>query len=507
MMCAVLLLSPLACTPKPPKQEVKNTLTVVISADPVNLDANHSDSQTHYQVTRQIYETLFVYDQDYNIAPWLCESYNYEDDVTIILKLRKGVKFHNGDELKASDVMFTFQRIVDDHLSGLIEVATLDLPKCEIIDTHTLKLVTKGPVATQIPLLENPAASIISERAYRAANGDWLKGAAVGTGPFQFVSYAAGDQIVMKAFKDYWRPGEPGVENLVMRFVRDSSSRSIEAETAGAADIVYDIGSKDLARIRAAKGVSIIDDLGTNTSYLLFNTARAPLNNIKVREAIWYGVDARTAVNLAYGDFGAFAEAWVCPGIGGYDPTQKDKYLIERDVAKAKTLLAQAGFPNGFSLKIAVPNNNQERMDMAEVFQAQLAEIGIDVKVDTMESSAWISHILAGKHDLTIYGMSASDFEADRALAQYMPLHVNHNLCAYKNKEFQDLFTTAVVTLDKDARFQMYRDASNLLLRDFVTLPLWHKALNAAVKDHVTGFRITRSYEHHYLQYVKFRPN
>lgn len=505
VLCLCLSLVLTACSGEGEQvtPEAKDTLTVILSADPAHLDANHSDSQTHYQAVRQIYETLFVYDDNYNIQPWLCESYRYEDDTTIILNLRKGVKFHNGDELKASDVLFTARRAVEQNLSGKIEFEALDLDKCEALDDYKVKLVTKGPSATLIPLLENPAASIISERAYKEANGDFLNGACVGTGPFKFVSYSPGDQLVLEAFEDYWREGEPHVKKLILRFVGDPSSRAIEAETGGA-DIVYDIGAKDIARVNAAPGVKVVSDLGTNTSYLLFNTARKPLDDIRVRQAIWYAVDAEAAVKLAYGDFGAFAQGWLSPGINGDDPTQVEKYWPKRDLEKAKQLLAEAGYADGLELTIAVANNNQERCDMAEAFQGQLAEVGITLKLDVMEASTWNTHILDGKHDLTIYGMSASDFEADRALVQYMPSHVNYNLCAYDNPEFQRKVNEAAVTLDNEARFQLYRDAQNMLLEDYVTLPLWHKELNAAVRDGIEGFKITRSYEHHYLQYVRF---
>ena len=478
-----------------------DTLTVVLSADPANLDPNDSDSQTHYQATRNIYETLFVYDDNYNIAPWLCESYKYQDDSTIILNLRKGVKFHNGDEFKAKDVYFTIKRVIDNKLAAMVEFSNVLIDKCEVIDDYTFKLVTKGPIATQIPLLENPAAGMMSERAFKEAKGDFLKGACVGTGPFEFVSYSPGDQIVMKAFEGYWRKGEPHFDKLVMRVIGDSASRAIEAETGGA-DIVYDIGAKNIASVKAAKGVSVIAALGTNTSHLLMNTSMAPLDNDLVRQAVWYGVDAPAAVKLAYGDFGAVASDWVSPGIKGSNPELAAKHFPKRDVAKAKECLKKAGYPNGVELEIVVPSSMQERCDMAEVFQAQLAEVGIKLKVNIMESSTWNAYILAGKGQLTIYGFSAADFEADRALVQFMPSNVNYNICKFNNKAFQEIVAKSFVTLDNEARFKLYRDAIVMLMENHVTIPLWHKALNAAVKDGIKGFKITRSYEHHYLQYV-----
>ena len=512
-LCAVMVLAMAACsgseTPAADGEgggdsAAKDTLVVVASGDPANMDPNDSDSQTHYQFTRQIYETLFVYDENYEIQPWLCESYEYEDDETIILHIRQGVKFHNGDELKASDVLFTFRRIIENNLVAFHEVSALNLDACEVVDEYTLKLVTNGPAATQIALLENPAASILSERAYTEANGDFTNGAAVGTGPYKFVSYAPGDRVEMVAFEDYWVEGEPHIPNLTIRIISDNSSRSIEAETLGS-DIVYDINAKDLEAVDAAEGVSIISELGTNTTHLLLNTKIAPLDDPLVREAVFLAADPQAMVQLAYGDYGSFAQGWVCPGILGFDATIMDTLYPKRDVERAKELLAEAGYADGLELEIAVANNNQERCDMAEALQAQLVEAGINLKVNIMESSTWNSYIMTGDQQMTLYGFSCTDFEADRALIQFMPSNVNYNICQYDDPDFQALVNEAAVTLDTAAREDLYKQAINMLMEDYVTLPLWHKALNAAVSDELGGFEITRSYEQHYLQKVYYK--
>lgn len=478
-----------------------DTLTVVVAADPAHLDSSDSDSQVHYQVTRNIYETLFVYDENYEIKPWLCESYEYDGNEVLILKLRKGVKFHNGDEFKASDVHFTIKRVHDNKLGAMVEFSNILIDKCEILDDYTYKMVTNGPVATQIALMENPAAAILSQRAYEEAKGDFLNGAAVGTGPFMYKKYAAGDHIILKAFDDYWRQGEPHFDTLVMRFISDSASRAIEAETGGA-DIVLDIGAKHRQTVSNAKEMTLVSALGTNTSHLLMNTAKFPLDNDLVRQAIWYGVDAQAAVKLAYGDFGSFAQDWVCPGIKGENPDLAAKYFPKRDIEKARQCLAEAGYADGLTLEITAPSSMQERADMAEAFQAQLKEVGITVNVNIMEWNAWLDHILGGKGQLTIYGFSAADFEADRALVQFMPTSVNHALCAYDNPEFQATVAQSFVTMDADKRYELYRKAIIMLMEDHITIPLWHKEINAAIKKDIKGFELTRSYENHYFQYV-----
>ncbi len=482
----------------------KDTLSVVISQDPSNLDPNDSVSQTHHQVTRQIFETLVVFDNEGNLKPWLAESWEYENDTTLVFHLRKGVTFHNGDELKASDVLFTIKRIKENSLIGLMEVAAINVDKSEVVDDYTVKLVMDEPFAIQLQLMENPDTAIISERAYNEANGDFFNGAGIGTGPYTFQEYKAGDQITLKAYDNYWnKEAAPKIPNVLMRFITDSSSRAIEAESGGA-DIVYDISSKDVDRLKSNPNINLASAFGTNTAYLTFNTAQAPLDNEKVRAAIWYGVDVPSAEKMAFGNYGALAEGFMSPGIIGGTPNFA-KYSPKRDVEKAKQLLAEAGYPNGLELHISCSSSNQERCDLAEVFQAQLAEVGITLKIDVMEGSAWEEDLIAGNAQLSIYGCSATTFEAGRSLTHWLPGNSEYNIWSYGDPEFIETLNKAFTTIDDTERIALYEKCQDMLMEHYVSLPVWHKEINAALAPNVEGFELTRSYEQHYLQYVSFK--
>jgi len=283
----------------------KDSMVVVMSTDPGTLDPHGTVAQSHHQSTRQIYETLVVYDEKGKLVPWLAESWKYKDDVTLILHIRKGVKFHNGDELKAEDVLFTLNRIVSDKTPAARQVDQIDFTKSAVVDDYTVKLVTKGPYAIQLALLENPLCSIISKRAYTESSGDFSK-APIGTGPYKVVKYSSGDSLILEAFDSYWVKGQPYVKHLTIRYISDASSRAVEAESGGA-DIVYDISANDVDRIRANKNIKLVSAMGANTVYLTMNQAVKPLDDIRVREAIWYALDVPTAVKTAYGNYGQVA--------------------------------------------------------------------------------------------------------------------------------------------------------------------------------------------------------
>lgn len=479
----------------------KDSMIVVVPADPGSLDPHDSVTQNKHQSTRQIYETLVVYDDNGELIPWLAESWEYVDDCTIDFKIREGVKFHNGDELKASDVVFTLNRLVDDNTVAAMQVNKVDFTKTKATGDYTFTLVTYEPYAIQLAMLENPLCGIISERAYTESGGDFLE-APIGTGPYKVVKYTAGDSLQLEGFEDYWIEGQPYVKNVTLRYITDSSSRVIEAESGGA-DIVYEITATNVDRVRANENLNLVAAMGANTSYLYMNMAKEPFGDERVREAIWLAVDIPQAVEVAYGSFGELGTGIISPGIDGRHPDMS-AFFPERDVERAKELLAEAGYPDGFQTSISCNNSDQQRKDFCEVIQAQLSEVGIQVQIDVMDSTTWSSSLAAGEGYMTIYGLTASTGEAGRTLFRWLPDTSEWPISSWENQEYYDLINTALATTDHDERNELYYQCQEMLMENHVVLPVWHKELNAACQLDVRGFRITPSYEQHYLQFVYF---
>ena len=480
----------------------KDSMLVVMPADPGSLDPHANVAQNKHQSTRQIYETLVVYDEKGKLVPWLAEKWEYENDLTLVLHIRKGVKFHNGDELKASDVMFSLKRTRTDNTPAAMQVSQIDFDKSKIVDSHTLKLVTKEVFALQLPMLENPLCGIISERAFKESKGDFFK-APVGTGPYKVVKFNSGDSLVLQGFDGYWIKGQPYVKNLTIRYITDASSRAIEAETGGA-DIVYEISANDIDRIRANKKINLVSAMGANTSYLTMNQAVKPLDDKRVREAIWYAVDIPAAIKIAYRNFGQVGTGIVSPGIDGRHPDMK-RFFPTRDLGRARKLLADAGYADGFNISISANSSDQQRKDFCEVIQSQLAEVKIKVKIDIMDSTQWSSALSKGQGQLSAYGYTASTGEAGRVLFRWLPDKSEWPIFSWKSPEYYEIMNKALTTVDIKKRNEMYYKLQEMLMENYVALPIWHKELNAACQLNVQGFRITPSYEQHYLQYVYFK--
>lgn len=480
----------------------RDSMVVVMPAEPNSLDPHDNVAQNKHQTTRQIYETLVTYNEKGELIPWLAESWEYEDDVTLVLHIRPGVYFHNGDELKASDVMFTLKRIRDDKTVAAMQVNRVDFEKSVVVDDYTLKLVTTAPYALQLPMLENPLCGIISERAFKESNGDFFA-SPVGTGPYQVVKFNIGDSVILKGFDKYWIKGQPYVKNVTIRYITESASRAIEAESAGA-DIVYEISANDVDRVRANPNINLVSAMGANTSYLYMNQAVKPFDDVRVREAIWKAVDINSAIEVAYGNFGKLADGVISPGIDGRHPDMS-AFFPKQDIEAAKKLLKEAGYPEGFTTSISCNSSDQQRKDFCEVIQAQLAQVGIKVEIVVMDSTVWASSLAAGKGVMTIYGLTASTGEAGRVLFRWLPDTSEWPLTSWKNQGYYDVINEALVTVDRAKRNSLYHKCQEMLMTNFVVLPVWHKELNAACQPDVMGFRIMPSYEHHLLQTVYFK--
>jgi peptide/nickel transport system substrate-binding protein len=220
----------------------KDTLVVAQGADAKSLDPHASNDQPSSRVSAQIYDGLVGVDENMEIVPALAETWEHPNDTETIFHLRKGVKFHNGEELKASDVKFTIDRMLNSPtVNHIIEA----VDRVEIIDDYTVKIVTKEPFGPLLHHLAHTASSILSEKAVTEAGKDYGQ-SPVGTGPYAFVKWDSGDKIQLKANPDYYL-GAPKVENVIFRNITEGTNRAIGLETEEV-DIAYDIEPIDRKR-------------------------------------------------------------------------------------------------------------------------------------------------------------------------------------------------------------------------------------------------------------------
>lgn len=481
------------------KTEVKDTIVVSDGAEAKSLDPHASNDAQSSRVTVQIYDRLVEQGDNMEIVPGLAESWEQPDGVTTIFHLRKGVKFHNGEELKASDVKFSLDRMkASPQVSHII--GTVD--KVEVVDDYTVKVITAQPFGAILSHLSHPTAAILNEKAVKEY-GDSYGQHPVGTGPYKFISWQSGDRIVLEANPEYFL-GEAPIKNVIFRPITEGSNRTIAIET-GEVDIAYDIEGLDKDRLRNDDSVVFIEEPSLSIDYIGFNTRKEPFNNVKVRQAIATAINADDIITAVYKGSGTKANSLIGPKVFGYSSEPK---AWEYNVEKAKQLLAEAGYPNGFKIKIWI-NENPDRRDIAVILQAQLKEIGIDMTVETLEWGAFLDGTARGDHDMFILGWVSVTGDADYGL--YALLHSSTfggagNRSFYSNPKVDELLTQARNSVDQEERKELYKQVQLIVQEEVPVYVTAYKAQNVALQKNIENFKLKPA-GHHRLYGVKFKTN
>ncbi|NCC64361.1 MAG: glutathione ABC transporter substrate-binding protein [Spirochaetia bacterium] len=461
----------------------KGTLVVAMQADARSLDPQATNDQPSARVMKQIYETLMYQDEELNISNGLATSYEVLSPTEYKFTLKRGVKFHNGEELTANDVKFTFERMRAVNAPGGFLVDALD--RVEVIDNYTFKMILKFPFGPFITHLAHPATAIINEKAVNAAGQDYGRNP-VGTGPFKFVEWRSSDSIVLDRFNDYHGENAKS-QRIRFRIISEDTNRAIALET-GEVDIIYDVNPNDFGGLVEKTDIVTFQTTGLTTFYLGFNVAKAPFDNIKVRQAINLALDVDLATEVAFMGYATAAKGPLAPTVlfanqdlpgYGYDP------------ARAKQLLAEAGYPNGFTTTIWT-NDNPIRIRYAEIFQAQLNEVGIRVRIEIMEFAPYLDRTAQGEHDMFMLGWVAVTGDADYGL--YSLFHSTTfgdagNRTFWANSEVDRLLDFAKQSPDFAERERAYARAQEIVFEEAPWVFLAFRDDLNATRNWVEGFK------------------
>ncbi|MDR3258211.1 MAG: ABC transporter substrate-binding protein [Fusobacteriaceae bacterium] len=454
-----------------------NALIVVQQSDAKTLDPSASNDAYSHNVNLNIYDRLFDYNTEMKIVPTLAESYKQLDPLTLQVVLKKGVKFHNGDELTSEDVKFSLERASKAPASlsffGNVE-------KIEIIDPYTVNIITKAPYGPLLNSLAHSTGSIINKKYTESGTDTFFK--PIGTGPFIFESWKAGDRVVLTTNKNYFN-GPSSVEGLIFRVIPESTNRTIALETREV-DIVLTVSPVDADAVEANDHLKLYRRPSAALNYLGLNCEKGPTSDIRVRQAIVSALDMKD-VNIAFGRLAIAAYSVIPPDVLGY----KENPPVLRDVEKAKKLLAEAGYSNGLKLKFWT-NDNQARKDSAVIMQAQLKEVGIDVEIEILEFGAYLERLNRGEHDLFILGTLGST-DPDGAL--YTIFHTSNlgsggNRSFYKNPKVDELLDKGRASTDVAERVAVYEEAADIIRDEVGIIPLVYPPVSVGAQDYIDGF-------------------
>lgn len=495
-----LMMATLAFSGCARQSERSEPVTVVVAqgAEPISLDPQRTNDQASARITQQLYDTLLFQDENMEIKPGLATAWSQIDELTWEFTLRQGVKFHNGEELTASDVKFTFERLINPKTKSPAAFILDPVTGVEIVDELKLRITTREPFAPLLAQLAHSAASILNEKAVTAAGEDYGQ-KPVGTGPFLFANWTAGATVELARNGAYWGVA-PKIDRLIFRNIPEGATRAIELET-GAVDIAYDVEPQDIERLAGNDKLQLVRKPTLATNYMGFNLRKPPFDRLEVRQAINYAVNVEEIIEHILLNVGTRARGPLGPNVFGAH-LGLDGY--EYNPGRARELLAAAGLPEGFKTTIWT-NDSPSRTRIAEAVQAQLQEVGIEATVHALEWGAFLENMAAGRHEMFLLGWFSVTGDADYGL--FSLFHSSQfggagNFTFYSNSRVDELLNFGRTSANSGERLVAYQEAQEIIVREAPWLFLYVSEEVVAMTADITGF-VFHPAGHHSLKTVE----
>ncbi len=461
----------------------EQALTVAVTTDMKGLSPLLALNVTGVMMQRHIYDSLVHFGPDGKINPRLAVSWESLDDRTWRFHLRQGVKFHNGYPFTAADVKFTLEWLLDARNRWNFGSYFASYDTIDIVDNHTIDVKTKIPD----PLLPNVLAAfvgIVSKETFEENEKQGVRHHAVGTGPFQFVSWEPNDRLTLTAVSDWYLP-PPKVEALVFRIIPEMGTRVAELQTGGV-DIITDVPPFMVATLEDNDEIDVQSVESLRAMHIIMDTTNvAALRDKRVRQALNYAVDKEAIVEGVLGGMGTPLGTHVPLRIAERSGPLLEPYPY--DLAKARALLREAGYSNGFPLNLYTPNGRYP-MDRQVILAVadQLSKAGIDTKVHVMESGTYISKLIAREFEgIYLIGMASRDWDISHSLNELDPSSL---LCFSPDQALWETVKRTKATMDTGKRSEAAYEIRKIVHEDAIYLFLYNVRGIYAVSENVVGF-------------------
>lgn len=483
-------------------------LVVALNADIQTADIQKTSKD--YELPINIYDSLCkikVGDKgESSIQPCLAEKWEISPDgKEYTFYLRKGVKFHNGEELKASDVNYTFERMLTvtggtnsgflDQIQGSDELfngTAKDLSGFQVMDDYAFKITLKEPYAGFLACISTPAVSIYNEKATEAA-GDQFgldPSLTVGTGPFKFASWTYNDQLVLVRNDDYFQ-GPSKLPGVVIKIVPDTETQTMMFESGQLDLLDMDYISEQLDRFEKSYPDQMVSGPRLGITYFAMNEKIKPFDNVKVRKAMQMAIDRQTILNTLYGGKGQLENGIFPHGLIGYNPKLP---AIQYDPAGAKALLAEAGYPGGFTMEIAADMSASDTTTMAlEIIKEELAQVGINAEIKNYDESTWLDTRKSGELGSYLSTWTADYNDPDNFIYTFFgsPEKTMNRSLNYPDAAVMDRVVKARNIVDNDQRIKEYNALEEKLVdEDAAWVPMYSKLHLFAVAKGIRNYKV-----------------
>ncbi len=443
-----------------------STLVAAIAGEPDQLDPHITSAYFSFEVLENVYDTLVEPDENLEMQPALAESWDIsEDQLTWTFHLREGVTFHDGSDFTADDVVYSYDRIIDEALTPSWRFAAIT--DVTAVDDYTVDISVSAPTPNLLALIGGYKGMAIVEES-NVTSGD-ITTNPVGTGPFSLAEYVSGDHITLTANAAYWG-GEPSVDSVEFRFISEGST-AITALQNGEIDWTDSVPVQQVSTLVDDDSIDLFVAPSTDYWYLTLNQDREPWNDVRVRQAIAYAIDRDAILQATTYGTGVLNQLAIPEQSGWY--TEYDAYSYDPD--KAQELFDEAGF-TGATLDFLATSDYPETVTTAQILADALEPYGIDVEIRTLDFATWLEEEGAGNFDMFMLSWLGNLDPDDYYYAQHHS-EGSFNFQGYSNAEVDALLEAGRTETDTEARKEIYAEAATMIADDVSYLYLYNPAV------------------------------
>jgi len=463
------------CSKNSSAAEQKDVITIGIAQDFDSLDPHHMQAAGTKEILFNVFEGLVKPTLEGDIVPAVASSVEKSaDGLTYAFTLRDGVRFHDGKDVTVNDVLYSFKRRMDGNDSAA-KLASLSV--IESIEAKDNKVVIR---------LSQPSNEFLAAvmNVYIIPEGyNDQESFPIGTGPYMFRERVFQDSLELVRFDEYW--GVAGkTEGFIFRILESSDAR-ILALQSGAVDLVAHLSS-DQTKQLDSKQFDILTGSMNLVQALYINNAVKPFDNVLVRQAMCYAVDRKAVIDLAFDGYGIILGTSMFPSFAKYYVDELTDYY-EYNPQKAKELLKQAGYPDGFAMTITVPSNYTPHVNAATVIAEMLREVGIDASIQLVDWSTWLDQVYSKRNfQTTVTGVSSDNMTA-RKLLERFGTTTGNNFTNYSNAEYDSILARALTEADDAVQTQLYKELEKNLTENAANVYIQDMADLVAVRQNVKG--------------------